>query len=177
MAQPSISFGPNANQAVVSVHTLGVLTEILNASGLAACLITSTSRTPADQARIMYNNIVSKGITSQKALYKAPGKAVVDEYVKAKKAGKTGDQIKAAMEAKIRSLGPETVSRHCADPAVLNVVDIAPSSLTDKSAFEKATKAAQTKGSVSKFLTPANNDPAYHLEIPQPQATTQKGVT
>ena len=170
MAQPSISFGPKANQAVVSVHTLGVLTEILNAAGINSCLITSTSRTPADQARIMFNNIVSKGVTAQKSLYKPPGKAVIDEYVKAKNAGKTGDQIKAAMEAKIRALGPDTVSKHCADPAILNVVDIAPSSLSNKAAFEKATRAAVTKGTVSKFLTPANNDPAFHLEIPQPKA-------
>jgi hypothetical protein len=172
MAQPSISFGPKANQAVVSVHTLGVLTGILDAAGINSCLITSTSRTPADQARIMFNNIVSKGVAPQKALYKAPGKAVIDEYVRAKAAGKTGDQIKAAMEAKIRALGPDTVSKHCADPAILNVVDIAPSSLSNKLAFEKATKAAQTKGTVSKFLTPGNNDPAYHLEIPQPKSVT-----
>ena len=170
MAQPSISFGPKANKAVVSVHTLGVLTEILTAAGINSCLITSTSRTPADQARIMFNNIVSKGVVSQKALYKAPGKAVVDEYVKAKSAGKTGVQIKAAMEAKIKALGPDKVSKHCADPAVLNVVDVAPSSLSNKPTFEKATKAAVTKGTVSKFLTPDQNDPAYHLEIPQPKA-------
>jgi len=172
MAQPSISFGPKANQAVVSVHTLGVLTGILGAAGINSCLITSTSRTPADQARIMFNNIVSKGVAPQKALYKAPGKAVIDEYVKAKNAGKTGDQIKAAMEAKIRALGPDTVSKHCADPAILNVVDIAPSSLSNKAAFERATRSAQAKGTVSKFLTPGNNDPAYHLEIPQPKSTT-----
>lgn len=172
MAKPSIKFGPKANQAVVSVYTLGVLTEILSAASLNSCLITSTSRTPADQARIMFNNIVNKGVAAQKALYKAPGKAVIDEYVKAKNAGKSGVQIKAAMEAKIRALGPDTVSKHCADPAVLNVVDIAPSSLTNKSAFEKATNSAQAKGTVSKFLTPGNNDPAYHLEIPQPKSVT-----
>jgi hypothetical protein len=170
MAQPSINFGPKANQAVVSVHTLGVLTEILNNANLASCMITSTSRTPADQARIMFNNIVSKGVTAQKSLYKAPGKAVIDEYVRAKNAGKNSDQIKAAMEAKIIALGPETVSHHCADPSKLNVVDISPSSLKNKLAFEKATKAAIAKSIVSKFLTPGNNDPAYHLEIPQPQS-------
>jgi hypothetical protein len=170
MTEPSIKFGPKANQAVVSVHTLGVLTEILKNASLASCLITSTSRTPADQARIMFNNIVKEGVVKQKALYKAPGKAIVDEYVKAKNAGKNSDQIKAAMEAKIRALGPASISRHCADPAILNVVDIAPSSLTNKLAFDKATKAAVTKGIVSKFLTPADNDPAFHLEIPQPKA-------
>lgn len=170
MSQPSIKFGPKANQAVVSVHTLGVLTEILSAANLGSCLITSTSRTPADQARIMFNNIVSKGVAAQKSLYKAAGQSVIDEYVKAKNAGKTGDQIKAAMEAKIIAIGPDKVSHHCADPSKLNVVDIAPSSLGNKSAFEKATNAAKAKGSVSKFLTPGNNDPAYHLEIPQPKA-------
>ncbi|MDX6272402.1 MAG: hypothetical protein QOD28_3625 [Acidobacteriota bacterium] len=170
MAQPSINFGPKANQTVVSVHTIGVLTEILNAANLDSCLITSTSRTPQDQARIMFNNIVNKGVAAQKSLYRAPGKAVIDEYVKAKNAGKNSDQIKAAMEAKIRSLGPANVSHHCADPSTLNVVDISPSSLSNKTAFEKATKASQAKGAVSKFLTPGNNDPAYHLEIPQPKA-------
>ncbi|HZH30781.1 MAG TPA: hypothetical protein VEY11_08455 [Pyrinomonadaceae bacterium] len=170
MTQPAIKFGPKANQAVVSVHTLGVLTEILNAANLVSCLITSTSRTPSDQARIMFSNIVSKGVAAQKALYKAPGRAVIDEYVKTKNAGKTSDQIKAAMEAKIRALGPANVSRHCADPALLNVVDISPSSLSNTTAFEKAIRAAQTKGKLSKFLTPGDNDPAYHLEIPQPKS-------
>ncbi|HZG52497.1 MAG TPA: hypothetical protein VEZ40_10210 [Pyrinomonadaceae bacterium] len=170
MPQPAIKFGSKANQAVVSVHTLGVLTQILNAANLDSCLITSTSRTPSDQARIMYDNIVSKGVAAQKSLYKAPGKAVIDEYVKAKAAGQGSDQIKAAMEARIRSLGPANVSHHCADPAILNVVDISPSSLSDKATFEKATRAAQANGAVSKFLTPGNNDPAYHLEIPQPKS-------
>jgi hypothetical protein len=111
-------------------------------------------------------------VTAQKALYKAPGKAVIDEYVKAKKAGKSNDEIKAAMEAKINALGPENVSHHCADPSRLNVVDISPLSLTNKLAFEKATNAVKAKGTVSKFLTPGNNDPAYHLEIPQPKSVT-----
>src|SRR5215210_9481181 len=117
MSQPSIKFGPHANQAVVSVFTIGVLTDILNAAGLTSCLITSTSRTPADQARIMFTNIVNKGVASQKALYAAAGDAVIDEFVKAKNAGKPKDQIIAAMEAKIKALGPSKVSHHCADPA------------------------------------------------------------
>ena len=168
MSQPSIKFGPKANQAVVSVFTIGVLTDILNAAGLASCLITSTSRTPADQARIMFSNIVSKGVASQKALYAAAGDAVIDEFVKAKNAGKTKDQIVAAMEAKIKALGPSSVSHHCADPAKLNVVDVAPSSLANQAAFVKAVNAAKAKGVVSKFLTPGNSDPAFHIEIPQP---------
>ncbi|MCA1816916.1 MAG: hypothetical protein LC746_10995 [Acidobacteria bacterium] len=79
MSQPSITFGPRANQAVVSVHTINVLTEILNAAKLASCMITSTSRTPAEQARIMFQNIASKGVAAQKQLYAAPGRAVIDD--------------------------------------------------------------------------------------------------
>jgi len=168
--QPSIKFGDKANQAVVSVHTIGVLTDILRAANCDSCLITSTSRTPADQARIMFNNIQSQGVAKQKGLYAAPGRAVIDEYVKAKNAGKTPDQIKAAMEAKIRALGPETISHHCADPAKLNVVDVSPGSVAHPQAFQTAVNAAKAQGKVSKFLTPGNNDPAFHIEIPQPTA-------
>ena len=168
MSEPSIKFGPNANQAVVSVFTIGVLTDILRAAGLDACLVTSTSRTPADQARIMFGNITSKGVQSQMKLYAAPGRAVVQTYVQAKNAGKSKDQIIAAMLAKINALGPGTVSHHCADPAKLNVVDVAPSSVANQGAFVKAVNAAKAKGTVSKFLTPGNSDPAFHIEIPQP---------
>jgi hypothetical protein len=70
------------------------------------------------------------------------------------------------MEKEIIKIGPGKVSRHCADPAVLNVVDIAPSSISKKQAFEDAVDAAIGQGKVSKFILPPT-DPAYHLEIPQ----------
>jgi hypothetical protein len=168
--QPSIQFGPKANQGVVSVHTIGVLTDILRTAGCDSCLITSTSRTPAEQARIMFNNIVSQGVVKQKALYAAAGDTVIVEFENAKRAGKSNDQIIAAMEAKIRAVGPDKVSHHCADPAKLNVVDVAPSSIAKQQAFQAAVNAALKQGKVSKFLTPGNNDPAFHIEIPQPAA-------
>lgn len=166
--QPSIKFGPKANQGVVSVHTIGVLTEILRAADCDSCLITSTSRTPAEQARIMFSNIVSQGVVKQRALYAAAGDSVIVEFENAKRAGKSDDQIIAAMEAKIRAVGPDKVSHHCADPAKLNVVDIAPSSIAKQKGFQAAVNAALKQGKVSKFLTPGNNDPAFHIEIPQP---------
>jgi hypothetical protein len=168
MSQPSITFGPRANQAVVSVHTINVLTEILLNARLASCMITSTSRTPADQARIMFNNVVSRGVEDQKKLYAAPGRAVIEEFARAKNAGKDNAGIIAAMEAKIREVGPERVSHHCADPAKLNVVDIAPSSVANGAGFAHAVQSAVATGKVSRFLTPGNNDPAFHIEIPQP---------
>ena len=152
MSEPTITFGTNANQAVVSSRSQTIIKDILTDAGLDSCRITSTSRTPADQARVMFNNIVEH--------------AVIDAFVLARKQGKSSDQIKQAMTDKINALGPGHVSRHCADPAVLNVVDIAPSSIAKKSAFEAAVKRAVQHGSVSKFLMPPQ-DPAYHLEIPQ----------
>lgn len=170
MSEPTINFGPNANQSVVSNHTIELLSDLLRESGLESCLVTSTSRTPADQARAMFNNLESKGVKSQLDLYAAAGDEVIKVYVAKKKAKKTADEIKAAMEAKIKAIGPSKVSRHCSDPAVLNVVDVAPSSVsTNKKGFEKAVAKAVKAKRISKFLSPSGGDPAYHLEIPQPK--------
>jgi stalled ribosome rescue protein Dom34 len=165
----SINFSANANRSAVSAHSLKVLEDILRVARVASCLITSASRSPADQARIMYANIISQGVASQKALYAAPGRAVIDEYLRARAAKESPDKIRAAMERKILQLGPGSVSRHCADFAKLNVVDIAPSSISNRAGFISAVNDAVKRGVVSKFLQPGNNDPAFHLEIPQLQ--------
>lgn len=159
-----IKFGKNAKKENVTNFSLQVLEDILQSAGLSTALITSTARTPADQARVMFNNIESTSVAAQKKLYAAAGDAVIDEYVKAKNAKKTAIEIKAAMEAKIIAIGPTKISHHAADPNILCVFDIAPSSITNKAAFEKAVRADKR---VKKFIVPPL-DPAYHLEIPQP---------
>ncbi len=160
-----IKFGSNAKKENVTNFSLQVLEDILQAAGLTSAIISSTSRTPADQARVMFNNIQSTSVVAQKKLYAAAGDAVIDEYVKAKAAKKTPTEIKAAMEAKIIALGPTKVSHHAADPNILCVFDVAPSSIAKKDAFEKAVRADKR---VQKFITPPL-DPGYHLEIPQPK--------
>ena len=160
-----IKFGSKAKKENVTNFSLQVLEDILQAAGLNSALISSTSRTPADQARVMFNNIESTSVAAQKKLYAAAGDAVIDEYVKAKKAKKTPTEIKAAMEAKIIAIGPTKVSHHASDPNILCVFDVAPSSIAKKEAFEKAVKADKR---VKKFITPPL-DPGYHLEIPQPK--------
>jgi hypothetical protein len=162
----TFSFGPKANQSVFSQRSHAIVSQILDAAGLATCKITSTSRTPADQARAMFNNIVNTSVKKQKNLYGANGDKVIDVFVAQKAAGKSATEIKAAMTAKIIELGPGRVSHHCADPAVLNVIDIAPSSIAKKQAFEDAVEDAMNAGLVSRFIRPPV-DPAYHLEIPQ----------
>jgi hypothetical protein len=112
----------------------------------------------------MNDNIVSKGVASQKRLFGPAGDKVIDVYVASKQAGKTAAEIKADMEAKIIEIGPASVSRHCADPKVLVVVDIGPSSIRHQAAFIEAVN-AEMPGRVSKFLQPPD-DPAYHIEMP-----------
>jgi hypothetical protein len=163
----NIVFGPNAKSSDLSDFSLAVLRDIMRVAEVAKLTITSTQRSPQDQARVMYDNIVRDGVARQKALYKAPGQSVIDAYVAAKSAGKPADDIKAAMLARILEVGPEKVSRHAADPRVLNVFDISPASVAQQAAFVAA---AKSDARVAKVLTPADNDPAYHLEIPQPQS-------
>jgi hypothetical protein len=159
----TVTFGPNANASVVSQYTLRVLKECLAAAGEKNATITSTSRTPHDQARAMYANIASLGVASQKRLYGAGGDHVIDTYVASKAAGKNRAEIIADMEATIKEIGPNRVSKHCADPAVLGVIDVGPSSIENDARFIAAVSGDSR---VSNFLRPPD-DPAYHLEIPQ----------
>lgn len=161
-AEPKINFGPSADTSAVKPSALEVIKDLLRKSGDASCTITSTARTPAAQANAMYRNIVGTSVKSQKDLYGHWGDMVIDQYVVSKKAGKTPDQIKGDMTAKIIEIGPANVSRHCADFNKLCVVDIAPSSITNKTKFVAAFKADKR---ISKYFLPPT-DPAYHLEIP-----------
>ncbi|WP_239576664.1 hypothetical protein [Archangium primigenium] len=165
----TIRFGADANQAAVSEHTRQVLQDIMAQAGVADLRITSTARTPERQALAMYNNIQSQGVASQKELYGAPGDRVVDAYVAGKEAGLSRDEILQAMTAQIHAEGPANVSRHMAnDPSALNVIDISPDSIArdQRPAFLEA---ARNHPSVSRVLDPSNKDPAFHLEINQPQ--------
>ena len=162
---PKIAFGPNAKEADVTPFSRAVLSDILQAAGLSGVTVSSTSRLPADQARVMFANLEKVGVAAQKKLYKAPGQQVIEVYRLGKEAGKNAATIQAEMRDEIIRLGPTTVSRHAADPKILNVFDVAPSSVADRPRFEAAVR-AETR--VAKFLLPPN-DPGYHLEIPQPQ--------
>ena len=161
-----IAFGENAKAADVTPYSRGVLEDILRTAGLKRAVVSSTSRTPKDQARVMYNNLEVHGVKAQRELYAAAGDKVIDVYAESKAAGKTADGIKQDMEEKINRLGPTRVSKHASDPKVLNVFDVAPSSIKNRHAFEKAVKDDKR---VSKFLTPAKSDPGYHIEVPQQQ--------
>lgn len=158
-----IRFAKNARPSAVTEYSLHVLRDILSKAGLNRALVSSTARNPQEQARVMYENIVARGVSHQKKLYAAAGDEVIDVFIASKTAGRSQSEIQADMTEKIIALGPSRVSRHACDPKVLNVFDAAPSSIANKHAFEAAVVADER---VSKFLTPPD-DPGYHLEIPQ----------
>lgn len=162
--------GQSAIESTLKAYTRGVLEDIMRKAGVSSCTITSTTRTPHDQARIFYLQLTGQLAS---AAYAAPGEAVKAVGRKAIDGGKTREQAIAAMEAKILTFDPlSKVSKHLADPNVLNVFDVAPNSISSgkQQAFIDAVK-AETR--VSKFLYPGNsNDPAYHIEVPQNAATT-----
>jgi hypothetical protein len=164
-ADVQVRFAKNANQADVTPFSMGVLKDTLRTAQLTEALISSTSRNPADQARVMYDNLERYGVEAQKKLYGRGGDRVIDVYAKEQAKGASPTDIKAAMEREIREIGPTSVSRHACDPNVLNVFDVAPSSIKNHRAFEIAVKGEKR---VKTFLVPPV-DPGYHLEIPQPK--------
>ena len=111
-------------------------------------------------------NCVSQGVDAQKKLYAAAGDKVIDVYATASAAGKDRAATIALMKAKILELGPTKVSRHATDLSVLNVFDVAPSSIPKarKKGWEDAIK---TSADVSYYIFPPT-DPGYHFEIKQP---------
>jgi len=161
----TVGFGPNARGADVTAFSHQVLRDIMRRAGVTSVVISSTSRSPADQARVMMANLERFGVAHQLRLYGPAGDRVIEVYRQAKQAGRDAAAIKALMATEIVRVGPTRVSRHAADPRVLNVFDVAPSSVARRDAFEQAVRAERR---VAKFLTPPG-DPGYHLEIPQPQ--------
>ena len=65
------------------------------------------------------------------------------------------------METKIKSIGPSRVSKHLADPNVMNTFDVSQSRLTNKSKF----KSEMEKCSELDVLLNENN--CYHIQINQ----------
>ncbi|EEO25090.1 hypothetical protein HRAG_02147 [Helicobacter bilis ATCC 43879] len=115
--------------SLVSEYSKNILRQIAKNSNYKRVVISSTARTPRKQAEIMYNNIITNGLQKQRNTYEQPGQRVLDVYETQKKASKNKDEIIQAMTNKINELGASSVSTHCADFNIVNVVDIPHSSL------------------------------------------------
>jgi len=160
-----IVFGPNAKSSDVTPYSLGVLRDVMTAANVARLTISSTQRSPADQARVMYENCVSKGAAYNEALYCTAGDRVVEVF--AANPGQPRDAVIQLMTEKILEIGPSSVSMHMSDTHY--TFDVAPSSIPGEkhAAFVAAVLGNRA---VSKLLQPPK-DPAFHLEIPKVSIT------
>jgi hypothetical protein len=162
----ALRFASNVDASRVSSFSREVLERILARSANPSGLVTSAARVPAEQARVMYDNLERHGIGAQRRLYREPGQKVIDTY--ALLVGHASrEAIIEAMTSTILEVGPAKVSLHCADPDEVGVVDVAPSSLEHPEAFRAE---AERDPDVARVLGPPT-DPALHLEIKQPKAS------
>ena len=152
--------GQTAKEESLSTLTKNLLKEVGKASGNKDIYITSTARSSYDQARIMFKNCKAD-LKQQRTVYKAPGQKVIDVYVEETKNNKSRVEIISKMESKINELGPSTVSKHLANPAVLNTFDIAYGRLTDKTKFWNETK---KRTELDDILV---ENSCYHIQIKQ----------
>ncbi len=137
-----------------------VLREILAAAGEPNAMIVNTVRTAEQQASVMLMNIKAYGAAFNRTQYKDKAAAglVVDTYEKALDAGKSEQEILGAILAAVNQVGADKLSDHCnsSNPAI----DIHPSSILNKSNFEKVIKADSR---VTVICPP--KDSTYHIII------------
>lgn len=165
-----VSFGPHADPKTLTPYALGVLKDALAASGNLTALITSLGRSPYRQALAMYENLEKPGgVAVQRKLYSTwdgeplPGQKVIDTYEQSKAAKNIAGDIICDMCDTILVTGPSSVSAHCANPAVKQVMDVDRAKLAHPDAFFAALKA---DGRISKVLDESANG-CIHCEIPQ----------
>ncbi|GIZ16395.1 hypothetical protein [Capnocytophaga catalasegens] len=150
--------GQTAKEGALSEKTKQILKEVGKASGNDIITITSTARTPYDQARIMYDNC-KRNLKKQREVYARPGQKIIDVYVANKE--KKKEEVIKLMEAKIKELGVTTVSKHLADFNILNTFDIPYNLLKDKEKFKQEMK---KRSELDQFMIENN---CYHIQIKQ----------
>lgn len=170
-----LRYGANANAGVVSAAMIDVIRDGQRAAGQSAAVITSTSRTPDDQARAMFQNLVNaantiaQNVQIQLALYGAAGDRTINVFV-AQTVGMTRAQIvanataiRAAMAQDIAAnIQAWSQSGHLADPNVLVVVDVgaAPFNGQNGPLF-----VASVQPRLSRFFDERATNGCYHLEL------------
>lgn len=146
-----------------------IITDCATKADVPFVVVTSTARSPEEQALAMYRNCVAQGPASQKKLYGAYGDLCISVFEDCQQQGITSEaQIVTAMTRMIKQIGPGRVSRHCTSSwEKLHVIDISYLRVPkeNRANFHKA---LETDRRISKVLTPLNSsDPCFHVEIPQ----------
>ncbi len=175
----------------VSDTTMATIRYIMAKAQVPGVVITSVYRSPEAQARVMFNNRQShNGQISVN--YRAPGKAVDEEYTKVAKRVNNGTlkkiedpaamkEAKANMQKKCEEFlaAGTPVSNHGYDQNVIQAVDIGPTetrkqfhlSEAQMKRFNVACYETKLEGYLKAFMGPAEyggpkvKDPAFHVEV------------
>lgn len=162
------------SRRIVSTYAKNVVQIALKESGMNHAVITSTLRTPEDQAAIMYKN-AKINLSKQKELYGKNGDEVLEVYSQNKDQPK--DEVIKLMTEKIESLlkKDRKVSNHCITIESfkkLNSFDIGVNSTKaknknfDKDKLTKAFKELERLGYISNFIDETmKSNSCWHLEI------------
>ncbi|WP_018016445.1 peptidoglycan-binding domain-containing protein [Teredinibacter turnerae] len=166
--------GVVASRQIVSDYSINVIRLALKESGMNKAVITSTLRTPEDQATIMLRN-AKINLGRQYSLYGARGDAVLKIYENNK--SKKDSEIVELMVKKIEEYAKEgkRVSKHCVsieDYKSLNVIDIGYNSTKSvcknfsESKFSNALKSLESEGYIEKYIDETKkSNSCWHIEI------------
>lgn len=164
-----------ASVRIVSDYAIRVIERGLVAAGVKAAVITSTLRTPAEQARTMYG-MASANLAAQFELYGATGDEVLKVFRDNRALPK--DAVVELMRVRIEALHAQgrRVSLHVATPeayAKLNIIDLGVNSTRavagatlDVAKLSAAFTRLKTQGYIREFIdeTKKKNN-CWHLEI------------
>lgn len=166
-----------AAKGTVSAYSLAIIREALREAGQQSAAISATQKSPRDQAKLMFNACLNRGVRSQLATYSSAGDAVVRVYQQLTR-GLSRSQILAkrvqfenAMRAKISAVGPQNVSAWCSNPNSLQIFNIRATSLGGTDTQQRFADALTADTRVDVFTGPPDTVD-YHLEITQPIAVS-----
>ncbi len=166
--------GVRNSRKVVSSYSMDVIKLALKQSGMDKAVITSTFRTPEEQASIMLRN-AKKDLASQYRLYGQTGDAVLKHYENNK--NKPDSEIVALMVREIdeQSAKGRRVSKHCVPESTyqkLNIIDIGLNSTRSASQrfnsrkFTAALADLVKEGYIDKLIDETGKSNAcWHIEI------------
>jgi RHS repeat-associated protein len=170
-----LSLSNTVTQEYVTDYSASVISDMLENSGNSSALISSAYRPPSEQARVMYENIQKKGLDYNYNLYQDAGDDVIDTYVNfSPEYNCSKGECIEAMTKTIEKVGAGNVSKHSSNPQEYNVLDIAPNSINNNGAFKQVLKQNSQnydggKAAPIKKYVGIPEDPAHHIEIPQPK--------
>lgn len=119
-ANVHITFRPSVDSRYIRPEHRAILEKACLQSGNLHPVITSGYRNISRQVRIMYDNLI-RDYVGQRRLYLSAGAKLIDTYDQCLEKGFSRERTLAAMTEKAKEIGPEKISRHCAETCVFDI--------------------------------------------------------